>query len=116
MFEFYQADLINQLIGHGPESWKDAFDLYAHNTFVSYIYEYGIAGIISFLLFVCSFIILTLRAHDKDIRIKVLACFIGYLIMNLATMPLWNLEGLITLAILFSLIFSESIQTRKNSL
>ena len=46
---FTNADLLHQIFGFGPDSWKYKFDLYAHNTYVSYVYEYGYLGFFTFI-------------------------------------------------------------------
>jgi len=94
------ADLLQQLVGFGPDSWKGVFKHYAHNTFVSYFYEYGYLGLTTFL-FLCVFVLIqTANVSDKRLSKILPLSLIGFLTMNLATMPLWNIEGLIFFAIL----------------
>ncbi|AMJ86446.1 O-antigen ligase family protein [Alteromonas sp. Mac1] len=105
---YANADILNQIFGFGPDSWKQRFTLYAHNTFVSYLYEYGFLGLVSFLL-VC--ILMTLQPmglKDKKLAKILVLSFLGFLTMNLATMPLWNIEGLIFFSIFCSLVFGAS--------
>lgn len=97
---FASADWINQLIGMGPESWNGVFKKYAHNTYVSYLYEYGLLGIGAFVFAVCRFLILAFRCADRHFAWLLFSSMVGFLIMNMATMPLWNIEGLILYAIL----------------
>ncbi|WP_414829908.1 O-antigen ligase family protein [Alteromonas sp. H39] len=97
---FVNADWINQLIGMGPESWNGVFKKYAHNTYVSYLYEYGFLGLGAFVFAVCRFLILAFRCADRHFAWLLFSSMVGFLIMNLATMPLWNIEGLILYAIL----------------
>lgn len=108
MSEVYNASLMQQLIGHGPESWKGVFHTYAHNTYISYLYEYGYIGFTAFSLFIASILFNALKIKDTAVRYKLFAGIIGYLIMNLATMPLWNIEGLIILAIIYSIVLASS--------
>ncbi|MDO6535573.1 O-antigen ligase family protein [Alteromonas stellipolaris] len=112
---FLNADMVQQFFGFGPDSWKQRFALYAHNTFVSYLYEYGILGLSSFLL-VCSILTLQpLGLKDKKLSKILILSFLGFLTMNLATMPLWNIEGLIFFSIFSSLVFgSQSAQLKVN--
>ena len=49
---FFTSDLATQLIGLGPESWQDLFRYYAHNTYVSYLFEYGYLGLLSFFILI----------------------------------------------------------------
>ena len=97
---FVSADWINQLIGMGPESWNGVFKKYAHNTYVSYLYEYGLLGLGAFVFAVCRFLILAFRCADRHFAWLLFSSMVGFLIMNMATMPLWNIEGLILYAIL----------------
>ena len=113
---FANADGLNQIFGFGPDSWKSRFTLYAHNTFVSYLYEYGVLGLCSFIL-LCVFMILQpLGLKDKKLSKILTLSFLGFLTMNLATMPLWNIEGLIFFSIFCSLVFGAKAKTRELSL
>ncbi|MCG7649357.1 O-antigen ligase family protein [Alteromonas macleodii] len=104
---FRNADLLNQLLGFGPDSWKGRFNLYAHNTFVSYIYEYGVLGVGSFVFVCISVLLNALTLKDRKLS-KILALsFVGFLAMNMATMPLWNIEGLIFFAILNAVLIGH---------
>lgn len=109
---FANADGLNQIFGFGPDSWKSRFTLYAHNTFVSYLYEYGVLGLCSFIL-LCTFMILqSLGLKDKKLSKILTLSFLGFLMMNLATMPLWNIEGLIFFSIFCSLVFGAKAKAR----
>lgn len=106
MAEVYHAGLAQQLIGHGPESWKGVFQLYAHNTYISYLYEYGYAGLGAFAVFIVGIFVQAFKIKHVPTKLKLIAGLVGFLIMNLATMPLWNIEGLITLAIIFGMVLA----------
>jgi len=109
---FSHADLLHQIFGFGPDSWKNRFDLYAHNTYVSYLYEYGFLGLFSFVSMLMYVLFHAFKVFDNRLS-KILAfSIIGFLIMNLATMPLWNIEGLIFYAIVVGVIFSDSGKQR----
>ncbi len=100
IYAYVNADWLHHLVGMGPESWNGVFRKYAHNTYVSYLYEYGAIGLVLFLYAVGHFLIQALRAPDRHYAWMLCASMVGFLIMNLATMPLWNIEGLIVYAIL----------------
>lgn len=104
---FFNADGGNQLLGFGPESWNGVFNLYAHNTFVSYLYEFGYVGIVCFLALNLYALTSAWRMKDRHLSKAVFFSLAGFLIMNLATMPIWNIEGLIVYAILLSVIFAN---------
>ena len=104
---FTNADLLNQIFGFGPDSWKYKFDLYAHNTYVSYVYEYGYFGFTSFIGLLAYILFLSFNLSNKPLG-KILAfSIIGFMIMNMATMPLWNIEGLIFFALALGIVFAN---------
>ncbi|ANB22848.1 hypothetical protein A6K25_17190 [Alteromonas stellipolaris] len=105
---FANANLLNQLVGFGPDSWKGVFAKYAHNTYVSNLYEYGILGFTAFI-FMCAYCLLqALKIANKGLSKIVAFSIVGFLIMNMATMPLWNIEGLVFFAILIGVVFSTA--------
>lgn len=107
---FNNADLLHKLLGFGPDSWKGVFAKYAHNTFVSNLYEYGYLGFYSFIGMMLFALKEAFKIHKKNLAKIVGLSIIGFLIMNLATMPLWNIEGLIFFAIVVGIVFSSSKQ------
>ncbi|MAI37129.1 MAG: O-antigen ligase domain-containing protein [Alteromonadaceae bacterium TMED7] len=113
---FINADVVQQVFGFGPDSWKQKFDLYAHNTFVSYLYEYGILGLSSFFLICISVVFQALAIRDGKLSKIIVLSFGGFLTMNLATMPLWNIEGLIFFAILSALVLNGHLGARRSKL
>ena len=100
---WYEAGLKEYLIGFGPGGWKDIFSLYAHNTFVSILFELGIVGfIISVLVFASSLYSIS-RCSNSALNAVLLPFFVGFFVLNLATMPLWQIEGMLLLGIMLSL-------------
>lgn len=89
---FAEADLLHKLIGHGPESWAGVFPLYAHNTFISYLYEFGVLGAAALLGFWASMFVAAWRVQGP-LRPVLLAAHTSYLLLNLGTMPMWLIEG-----------------------
>ena len=112
---FIHADLLNQLLGFGPGSWSSAFNLYAHNTFVSYLYEYGLLGLLMFLFLCVSTVLQTLSMADSALRKLMLLSFLGFLAMNMATMPLWNIEGLIFFSLIGAQVFASKPPTLRKA-
>ncbi|MDP2596935.1 O-antigen ligase family protein [Alteromonas stellipolaris] len=108
---FTNADLLHKIFGFGPDSWKGVFAKYAHNTFVSNLYEYGYLGFYSFIGMMLFALKEAFKIHTKNLAKIVGLSIVGFLIMNLATMPLWNIEGLIFFAIVVGIVFSSSKQT-----
>lgn len=81
-------------IGLGPETWTGKIAVYAHNTLVSALYEVGWVGVICYLLLWFWFLALAFLV-PKPARWACLAGHVSFLILNMATMPMWNIEGLI---------------------
>ncbi|WP_218352164.1 O-antigen ligase family protein [Alteromonas lipotrueiana] len=100
IFAFSEGPWVNLIVGWGPESWSGRFPKYAHNTYVSFLFEYGFLGLGLFLLAVSRFLWQSLRIINRRFALMLFASMVGFLIMCFATMPLWNIEGLILYAIL----------------
>jgi hypothetical protein len=100
---YLDGSIINILVGFGPEGWVGRFSLYAHNTFVSYLYELGLFGIAAFLWILMSNLLRALHASSDDLPILI-SCHIGFFVLNLATMPFWTLEG----AVLYALLLGQT--------
>jgi hypothetical protein len=96
-----QGTIIERLVGFGPGAWVGRFPLYAHNTFVSYLYELGLIGMAAFVWFICANLLTAARASDHR-RLVLIACHGGFIVLNLATMPMWTIEGEILYALLLA--------------
>ena len=92
VFTTISGSLSNILIGFGPDSWEGTFTLYAHNVYVSYIYEFGFIGLGVYLLVNMSFFWIALTTRHAR-RWAVVACHLGYFILSVGTMPTVNIEG-----------------------
>jgi hypothetical protein len=91
---------LQQLAGFGPDSWEDRFTSYAHNSFVSFLYEYGLLGVAVLLLVIVTGFVMAALA-DSESRARLLAAHSGFVLLNMATMPLWQIEGLMLYGILW---------------
>ncbi len=80
------------LIGLGPEAWKGVFALYAHNTLINQLYEYGIAGVVALIFLWGSMLAAALRVRHPQ-RATLVGAHLMFLILNMATMPMWMIEG-----------------------
>jgi O-antigen ligase len=95
---YLNGSITNLAIGFGPETWDELFTTYAHNSFVSVLYEAGIFGLVGLvLLFAWNFGFAARTAWDR--RPLAMSAHIGFLVLNLATMPLWLIEGNVLLAL-----------------
>lgn len=83
------------LLGYGADSWVEKFGLYAHNTLISYLYEYGFIGTLLLVMVWMGMIVRACRVQDWTLRGQLVCTHIGFVLLNMATMPFWMIEGLI---------------------
>lgn len=88
------------LLGFGADSWTEVFGVYAHNTLVSYLYEFGLIGAGLIVLVWLAMIARALRIRDWTLRGQLVCTHFGFILLNMATMPFWQIEGLIFYALL----------------
>jgi hypothetical protein len=89
---YLRGDLFQILFGFGPDSWVGRFPLYAHNTFIGQLYELGIAGVAA-LVWLMGANVVKAAYTGGNSRLLLLSCHIGFIILNMATMGLWTLDG-----------------------
>ncbi len=82
----------NLLVGFGPDSWQGVFRVYAHNTLVSALYETGIFGVVALLSLWTTMLVAVLRVKHGP-KGKLVAAHISFLLLAMATMPHWMIEG-----------------------
>lgn len=80
------------LLGFGPGSWEGVFKVYPHNTLIATLYELGLAGVAAMLSLWGVMLHAAWRARGE--RLKLVAAHLSFLILNMATMPMWQVEGL----------------------
>lgn len=95
---YLNGSLLNLAFGFGPDAWENVFTQYAHNTFVSSLYEIGSFGLASMIVLFVSNFRFAFGSVPKY-RLLIVSAHVGFLILNLATMPLWLIEGIILLAL-----------------
>lgn len=95
---YLDGSILNLAFGFGPDSWEDVFTRYAHNTFISALYEIGAVGLACMIVFFVSNFRFALGSQPEH-RLLIVSAHVGFLILNLATMPLWQIEGNILLAL-----------------
>lgn len=93
VFTTIRSDISHILLGFGPESWSETFGLYAHNTFVSYIYEVGFIGLAVHVLVTFSFLGLAISTRHPS-RGVLVGAHISYVVLSLGTMPAVQVEGI----------------------
>ena len=97
------------LFGFGPESWVQEFGVYAHNVFVSYVYELGFVGLLTYL-FVSLYFLHLAYSSRHPMRWVVVSCHLTYHLLSLGTMPTQQIEGVFLYAIIcgFTLYYKLS--------
>lgn len=102
LYEYADHGLLENVIGLGMNSWKDYFNKYAHNTFVSAIFEIGIIGLLLLLLFFFKELLTTLTYSSKPDQYLIFGALISFILLNIGTMPLWQIEGILLLVIILT--------------
>src|SRR5262249_7816017 len=72
------GDRVNILVGFGADAWVGRFTTYAHNTFVLYLYEFGLVGLAGLVWILSSNFLTALRVRDNG-RLVLVACHIGFI-------------------------------------
>ncbi|MGB7406689.1 MAG: hypothetical protein WA906_13450 [Pacificimonas sp.] len=101
-YGFTRAGPTEQVFGHGADSWQDDFKVYAQNTFLSYLYEFGVFGAFAVAALLIAMAIAAVKASG-GMAARLLAAHAGFLLINLSTMPFWIIEGLLFYALLCAL-------------
>jgi hypothetical protein len=111
IYAWLDGDLTEYVIGFGPESWNDVFPLYAHNTLVNYLYEYGIVGVVILIWVWLSMLAAALRVRHPHAGV-VVGAHLSFLVLNMSTMPMWMVEGNILYGIICGYtLYLLSLQT-----
>lgn len=97
---YLAGDDLRILFGFGPDAWVNVFPKYAHNTIISYLYEFGALGAILIVLVWTTMLARARAIPDPWMRGQVIFAHIGFIVLNFATMPHWQLEGLILYGLL----------------
>jgi hypothetical protein len=91
-YAYQQGTATQHIVGFGPDSWTYVFGRYAHNTLVSYLFELGLLGVAAILLLWTSMLALALKL-PRGIRGRIVAAHASFFLLNMATMPHWQIEG-----------------------
>jgi hypothetical protein len=90
---------VQHLVGFGPDSWEQFFHIYAHNSFVDFLFEYGVLGVVALFVMIASGLLMAWNTGIQ--RWKMVSAHLSFLALNLATMPMWLVEGLILYGLLW---------------
>jgi O-antigen ligase len=109
IYAYADAPRLQKLVGFGPDAWEGKMANYAHNTIVSFLYELGVAGVAAILFLWGSFFYLAFKTEARS-RPLLLAGHTSFLVLNLATMAHWQVEGNILYGILSGFTIAKARQ------
>lgn len=92
VYAYLDGGTRNHLLGFGPDSWVGVFTVYAHNTIISQLYEYGVVGVAAIVVLWAWMFFCALRVKSGP-RGKLITAHLSFFILNMATMPHWMIEG-----------------------
>jgi hypothetical protein len=93
-YGYLDGSPIQKIFGLGPDSWVGVIAVYAHNTLVGALYEFGAFGVAAMVFLWTWMIVLAARVTNGP-RALLLGGHASFIILNMATMPLWMIEGMI---------------------
>jgi len=92
IYAYAESPEVQKIIGHGPDSWVGNFQLYAHNTVISFLYELGVIGVATLFWLWLSMFHLARQTGPFE-RPLLIAGHVSFFLLNMATMPHWQIEG-----------------------
>jgi hypothetical protein len=110
LYGFAAGSPKQKLFGFGPDSGETAFGIYAHNTLISSLYELGVFGCASILLLWLWMLALAFGSGAES-RFQLVAAHLGFFVLNMATMPMWMVEGMM----FYGLLCGYTIYMRDHS-
>jgi len=108
LYAYLRGSDVQHVIGFGPET--RALTKYAHNTLISYLYEYGVVGVILIIYWWAAMFVAGLRIVLGP-KVRLLAAHVSFILLNMGTMPLWMIEG----NILYGILCGYTLYLLKNS-
>tara|TARA_B100001063_G_scaffold70884_1_gene64981 strand:- start:3186 stop:4478 length:1293 start_codon:yes stop_codon:yes gene_type:complete len=101
--EYLQSSPMQKIIGSGSSAYIIWAEKYAHNQFVSIIYELGLIGfiVINMIFFRPYFYYFINKGSRNKVTKTSLLALTGMVILCQGTMPLWSIEGSICFSIIF---------------
>lgn len=99
LYAFHEGAPFQRVFGFGSERWQDMFAVYPHNTLIGTLFDFGALGLAAMLLLWGTMAALVLRARRGE-RLLLGAGHLSFVLLNFATMPLWQIEGLALYALL----------------
>ena len=111
IYAYADAPPVQKLIGFGPDAWEGKMLNYAHNTLISFLYEMGVAGVAAILLLWGTMFWLAWSTDERS-RNLLLGGHLSFLVLNLATMAHWQVEGNILYGLLSGYTIAKARQAK----
>lgn len=99
LYTTLRSDVSHLVFGFGPDSWQQQFSIYAHNVYISYVYEIGFVGTAFYLYMLAHFLWLACTARP-DKRWPLVGIHLCYGVLCLGTMPTFSIEGVMFYAVI----------------
>jgi len=99
--------------GFGPDAWEGVFVTYAHNTLVSTLYELGAFGAAAVLALWAAMGAQALPALRRPGGAVLAAAHLSVILLNMATMGQWLIEGLILYALVCACTLQAAREERR---
>ncbi|MEO8723955.1 MAG: hypothetical protein ABI395_10625 [Sphingobium sp.] len=118
--EYTNSAPLQKLVGKGTDSWgaavvsgdDGAVRAYPQNEFVAYLHDYGLFGFTALALFLGNLIWLSLRS-DTVSRSLLLVLNLVLLLVQISTMPLWLMEGVLLYGLIGGYALYGASQTQR---
>ena len=111
IYAYAQGSTRQKVIGFGPDSWEGKMPNYAHNTLISFLYELGVAGAAAILLLWGTMFWLAWSTDERS-RILLIGGHLSFLVLNLATMAHWQVEGNMLYGVLAGYTIAKARQVK----
>jgi O-antigen ligase len=105
--EFIDGNIANYVFGFGPFSYEAIFRLNAHSSYVSYLYEYGVFGLLSLVFIIVTNAPIALSVRGIGMKLRVFSLHVGFVLLNLTTGALKSIEGVVVYAIIMAVTFAK---------
>lgn len=109
IYAYADAPRLQKWIGFGPDAWETRMPIYAHNTLISFLYELGVLGVVAILIVWGNMVRLALLAEQRW-RPLLIAGHVSFIVLNLATMAHWQVEGNILYGLLSGFTIAKARQ------
>lgn len=109
--EYFQGNVMQIFFGLGPYADQGKFHVgHAHNSYVQYLYEYGIFGLTILFVVIIANLLVCLKIKDVEQRALLVSVHLSFIVLNLSTGVLKSIEGLQLYAIIMAATLAAAQQ------